>query len=134
MVHHAVSLLMWKLAHKNYSRDKLREGIIISVDTVRALIMTHILYNNKVMKLGKLRQYVKRSEVDRFSKELAYLKGVKTRHLKELLKLGLLEVHYHHYRPTNKGRQEIKKIGLYLSRLVNKYHCQPEKIPTKKKE
>lgn len=132
MIHNSISIVCSRKALLNYCRDRMKEGVIIDINTVQAFILLHIAYNNKVMNVGKHKQYVKRYEVEELRNELGYDYIIRTPAMKQLINLGFIEVFYHHYRPTQAGRQEIKKIGLYLNRLVNKYHCQPEKIPKKK--
>ena len=131
MIHLAIAMLAAKKAINKYKLDKLHEGVNIPYITIRALIAMHIIHTNKVMIHGRVAQYVKRCEINDLAAAFEYSTYVRTYHLQELIELGFVETFYHHYRPTNKGRQEIKKIGLYLSRLVAKYHCQPEKIPKK---
>ena len=134
MIHNSISIVCSQKALSNYCRDRMRQGVKIDVHTVQAFILMHIVYSNKVMTVGRHKQYVKRYEVEDLRIELGYERVIRTPVMKQLIDLGLIEIFYHHYRPTQKGRQEIKKIGLYLNRLVTEYHCQPEKIPTKKKE
>jgi hypothetical protein len=132
MIHHAISILCSDRALKKYSSDKLRNGISITSKDALVLIMLHILYVKKTMSVGRKKQCVTRYEIISFAKELGHSQVIPTRILKHLISLGYVEIHYHKYRPTHRGRIEIKKIGLYLSRLVRKHHCQAEKLPSKK--
>lgn len=129
MIHNSIAIICIYKALDSYCSDRLRQGLKIDPHTVQSFILLHIVYNKKVMQHGRHKQYVKRCEVDELRVELGYPKKIRTPVMKQLISLGFIEVFYHHYRPTNKGRQEIKKIGLYLNRLVTKYHCQPEKVP-----
>ena len=134
MVWLAISILVANTAVKRYVSKHLTQGKSITWQEVYILVTLVTLYNVKTINNGITYQYVKRREIHDFVVRHKLTNRADTKQLMRLIKLGYASRHYDHYIPTALGRLEVKKIGLFVERLVKDYHCQPEKIPTKKKE
>tara|TARA_R110002020_G_scaffold402623_2_gene612780 strand:- start:534 stop:938 length:405 start_codon:yes stop_codon:yes gene_type:complete len=134
MVWLAISILVTNTAVKRYVKKQLNQGIYITWQEVYILVTLVTLYNLKTISNGLKSQFVKRREIHNFVVSHKLTNRADTKQLVRLIKLGYVSRYYGNYRPTAAGKLEVKKIGLFVERLVKDYHCQPEKVPGKKKE
>jgi hypothetical protein len=110
-----------------YRDVQLKRGVSMKESDVLALILCHVIYSAKVVNTKNRTVTFSKEEVDRLRAKLGYGSSWAAQREKILYlsQLGYVQVlKPNHYRITESGRIQVKLIGLYLKRLLKKYHNQ----------